>query len=46
MLFGKGGSGSVWISCLGNGQLLGVDSVDLSLFGEGDKRNTHCNTGD
>lgn len=36
MLFGKGGSGSVWISCLGKGQLLGVESVDLSLFGERD----------
>lgn len=46
MLFGKGGSGSVWISYLGNGHLLGVDSVDLSLFGEGDKRNTHSSTGD
>lgn len=36
MLFGKGGSDSVWISFWGNAHLLGVDSVDLSLFGEGD----------
>lgn len=46
MLFGKGGSGSVWILCWGNGYLLGVDFVDLLLFGEGDKCNIYFSIGD